>query len=152
VARLYHTTLDRLPDADGLVDWTTELKSGTSLLEISDGFTNSAEFQQHYGTLDNAGFVTLLYNNVLDRQPDSAGMAAWTGSMDSGKTRAEVVVEFSESAEHQILRASYIDNGIMLYGNEDPTPISASSGQNADQVGLLGQASSVPESGSIFAV
>ena len=39
--------------------------------------------------------MTLLYNNVLDRQPDSAGMAAWTESMNSGKPRADVVVEFS---------------------------------------------------------
>ena len=45
VARLYHTTLDRLPDADGLVKWTDALKSGVSLLEIANGFTNSGEFQ-----------------------------------------------------------------------------------------------------------
>ena len=100
------------------------------MLEISNGFTNSAEFQERYGTLDNAGFMTLLYNNVLDRQPDSAGMAAWTESMNSGKPRAEVVVGFSEFAEHQILCAPYIDDGIMLYGEEDPTPAAvASSGQ-----------------------
>jgi serralysin len=142
VARLYDTTLDRLPDEGGLVNWTTALKSGVSLLEISKGFMNSEEFQHQYGTLDNAGFMTLLYNNVLERQPDSAGMAAWTESMDSGKARADVVVEFSESAEHQNLCASYIDNGIMLYGEEDPTPAAvASSGHSADQVGLVGQAS-----------
>ena len=97
VARLYHATLDRLPDADGLVKWTTALHSGESLLEIANGFTSSAEFQERYGTPDNSGFTTLLYNNVLGRQPDSGGLATWTEEMDSGKSRADVVLGFSES-------------------------------------------------------
>ena len=71
--------------------------------------------------------------------------------MNSGKTHAEVVVEFSELAEHQILRASYIDNGVMLYGDEDPTPVAvASNGQSADQVEVVGQPSSRQEPGWIF--
>jgi serralysin len=151
VARLYHAAFDRLPDAEGLVDQTNALRGGESLLQIADGFTDSAEFQQHYDNLDNSGFITLLYNNVLDRQPDSAGLAAWTDSMDAGKTRTEVVVEFSESAEHQNQRAPYIDKGIMLYGEDDPTPVAvAFSGQNADHVGLVGQAATTVETGSIF--
>ena len=122
------------------------------MLEISKGFTNSAEFQQQYGTLDNAGFMTLLYNNVLDRQPDSAGLAAWTESMNSGKARADVVVEFSESAEHQILRAPYIDNGIMLYDEEDPTPAAvASSGQRRRSGGAGGTGIGGLDPGSILA-
>jgi serralysin len=154
VARLYDTTLNRLPDAGGLVNWTTALKSGVSLAEISKGFTNSEEFQQQYGTLDNAGFMTLLYNNVLDRQPDSAGIAAWTESMNSGKARDDVVVEFSESIEHQNLCAPYIDNGIMLYDEWDPTPaaVAASGHYDDDQVVLVGQASAGLDPGSIFGV
>jgi serralysin len=136
VARLYDTTLGRLPDADGLVSWTNALKSGVSLAEISKGFTNSTEFQQQYGSLDNAGFMALLYSNVLDRQPDSAGMAVWTESMSSGKARADVVVEFSESAEHQNLCAPFIDNGIMLHGTGE-----------AGQVEMAGLASSASDPG-----
>lgn len=116
VARLYHTTLNRLPDAEGLVTWTNALRSGDTLLGISDDFTGSPEFISRYGPLDNAGFTTLLYNNVLGRQPDSSGLAAWTESIDSGKPRAEVVVGFSESTEHQNQRAPFIDDGIILDG------------------------------------
>jgi len=130
VARLYHATLDRLPDADGLVTWTEALRNGASLSQVSDGFTNSVEFQQHYGNLDDAGFTTLLYNNVLGRQPDSAGLAAWTADLSSGESRHDVVIGFSESAEHQNQRAHYIDDGIVLQG---------------DEVGLVGQASHVSE-------
>jgi serralysin len=117
VARLYHTTLNRLPEAGGLENWTAALRSGSSLLQITDGFTGSAEFQQKYGSLNDAAFVTLLYNNVLGRNPDGAGLANWTGALRAGSTRASVVVGFSESDEHITKRASYIDDGIKLYGS-----------------------------------
>jgi Ca2+-binding RTX toxin-like protein len=152
VARLYDATLDRLPDADGLVRWTAALRNGESLLEIANGFTSSAEFQGRYGTLDNSGFTTLLYNNVLDRQPDCGGLELWTEALNSGKSRAEVVLDFSESAEHQNLLAPYIDNGIVLYGEDAPTPVAASSTQNTDPIGLVGQAEPGLEKGSIFGV
>lgn len=139
VARLYHTTLNRLPDAEGLVTWTNALHNGDSLLTISDQFTDSPEFVERYGALDSAGFTTLLYNNVLGRQPDSSGLAAWTASMDSGKQRAEVVVGFSESAEHQSQRAAYIDDGVMLYGQSQ-----------SGQVETAGLASSATPSDWLF--
>jgi serralysin len=126
IARLYHSTLNRLPDATGLEGWTYTLKSGTSLLQIANGFTGSAEFQQKYGSLDNSAFVTLLYNNVLGRNPDSEGLTSWVTAIGGGMTRAEVVIGFSESSEHIGLRASYIDDGVKLYGStSSPTEESA---------------------------
>jgi serralysin len=117
VARLYHATLNRLPEAGGLENWTAALRSGSSLLQITDGFTGSAEFQQKYGSLNDTSFVTLLYNNVLGRGPDNAGLVNWTNALRAGSTRASVVVGFSESNEHITKRASYIDDGIKLYGS-----------------------------------
>jgi len=46
---------------------------GTSLDEISDAFASSPEFQQTYGSLNNAEFVTLVYRNVLGRDPEPGG-------------------------------------------------------------------------------
>jgi hypothetical protein len=117
IARLYHAALNRLPDADGLENWTAALKSGAALLQLSNGFIVSTEFQQKYGSLNNTAFVTLLYNNVLGRNPDNAGLINWTNSLNAGNTRASVVVGFSESDEHISKRASYIDDGIKLYGS-----------------------------------
>jgi hypothetical protein len=115
IARLYDATLNRLPDAAGLEKWTATLKSGKSLLEISADFVGSPEFQQTYGALDNTAFVTMLYNNVLDRSPDVEGLANWVNAVNSYMMRSEAVVGFSESEEHQSLRAAYIDNGIKLH-------------------------------------
>jgi hypothetical protein len=100
VFRLYQSTLDRAPDLVGLMNWAERLESGVrSLVEVAGGFTNSAEFKQTYGATDNQDFVTLLYDNVLGREPDATGLGNWSGRLDEGMTRAQVVVGFSESAE-----------------------------------------------------
>lgn len=116
VARLYYATLGRAPDAGGLAFWTSALKSGTPLQRQADAFTGSAEFQARYGSLNNSDFVNLVYNNVLGRAGDAGGQAFWTNALDTGaSTRAGVVTGFSESAEHQAIRAAVTDNrGIVL--------------------------------------
>jgi hypothetical protein len=108
VARLYMATLAREPDTLGLSYWEQMLTNMTpagqptwsQLSNIVSGFINSTEFQAKYGNTDNTHFVTLLYNNVLNRAPDSAGLAYWIGNLTSGtETRQQVVLGFSESAE-----------------------------------------------------
>lgn len=101
VYRLYQATLDRAPDVNGLMNWSARLESGErNLLQVVEGFTGSAEFTQTYGSTSSREFVTLLYNNVLDRAPDATGLANWSGRIDEGvMSRAQVVQGFSESAE-----------------------------------------------------
>jgi len=115
VARLYDTVLGRLPDLSGLTNWTHALQGGVSLQDVANGFVGSQEFQTVYGALDNAGFVSMLYRNVLHRAPDQAGLNNWIGVLDAAhETRAQVVVGFSESAEHMANTAVHIDGGIWL--------------------------------------
>jgi hypothetical protein len=115
VARLYDTAFSRLPDATGLAYWTHALESGTTLLQVAQGFIASAEFQGPYGALDNTGFVSLLYNNVLHRAPDAGGLAYWVSLLNTGQdSRAQEVVGFSESAEHIGNTAPHIDHGIWV--------------------------------------
>lgn len=100
VYRLYRVALDRAPDAGGLQNWTGALANGRGMLDVATGFVNSTEFQARYGTTTNAQFITLLYNNVLDRAPDAAGLAGWTGALTSGNlTRTEVLRGFAQSQE-----------------------------------------------------
>lgn len=100
VFRLYQATLDRAPDKGGLLDWSARLAAGWSYDAVVTGFVASKEFQAKYGATTNAQFVTLLYNNVLDRAPDAGGFAAWTSSLDSGAlTREKVVAGFAQSKE-----------------------------------------------------
>jgi Ca2+-binding RTX toxin-like protein len=100
VYRLYGATLARQPDAGGFAGWVSTLDNGTGLNDVAAGFVGSAEFQATYGTLSNAAFVELLYQNVLHRASDAPGLAAWVSQLASGVTRTSVVTGFSESAEY----------------------------------------------------
>lgn len=101
VYRLYRATLDRAPDPGGQMGWTQRILDGAvSFPQAIAGFVSSAEFRARYGATDDAAFVTLLYNNVLDRAPDAAGFAVWLEKLALGlKTRAEVVAGFAQSRE-----------------------------------------------------
>jgi Ca2+-binding RTX toxin-like protein len=100
VYRLYRGVLGREPDLPGLLHWTDLLAGGQSFQSIAAGFVGSAEFQRVYGALDDAGFVTLLYRNVLGRAPDPVGFAHWTGLLAAGaRDRLQVVEAFAQSAE-----------------------------------------------------
>jgi Ca2+-binding RTX toxin-like protein len=99
IYRLYLATLGRAPDDAGWAEWSGRLAGGQPLNTISSGFVGSQEFLARYGNPDNVGFVNLLYQNVLGRTPDSAGLQNWLGAFNGGMSRNQMVVEFSESAE-----------------------------------------------------
>ncbi len=77
VTRLYLAYFLRQPDPAGLAFWVDRCNRNiSSLVDISDAFAGSPEFTQRYGALDNLAFVTLVYHNVLDRDPDAGGLKA----------------------------------------------------------------------------
>lgn len=112
IARLYDATLDRLPDAAGLAGQLAALNGGTSLLQLAANFVGSAEFQARYGALSNQQFVEQLYRFCLDREGDAAGIAVQVNALNSGTSRAQLVLAFSESAEHVALTAPLYSGGI----------------------------------------
>lgn len=102
VYRLYGATLGRGPDAGGFTGWLNGLSSGSLQLEqVAGAFVNSPEFQNTYGALDNTAFVNLLYENVLGRAADAGGLQNWLDALADGRTREQVVLGFSESAEYR---------------------------------------------------
>lgn len=106
VARLYDTVFGRQPDVGGLAHWRAVLDAGAmSLNAVAGSFVASAEFQTTYGRLDDQGFAAALYRNTLDREPDANGLAFWTAALDRGMARSDIVLAFSESAEHMTMTA-----------------------------------------------
>lgn len=100
--RLYLAAFDRLPDSDGLGYHTKSLQSGVPLWEVARQFTASPEFASRYGRPEDGDFVNLLYQNVLDRDADAAGMAYYLERLEAGvMNRADVLVGFSQSPENQ---------------------------------------------------
>ena len=150
VYRLYQAMLDRAPDTAGQVDWTSRIVEGTATLrDVANGFLGSQEYLRIYGGLDNTGFVTLLYNNVLDRAPDLGGLNDWLARLSGGASRAEIALGFSESREFATatraaalsftgarVEAGWTDDVYRLYGatlNREPDAAGFS-----DWIGRLG--------------
>ena len=96
---IYQATLDRTPDPAGFQGWVAALETGSSLIDIIPGFVDSAEFQNTYGALSDSDFIALLYNNVLGRNPDEAGLQGWLDAISEGASRADVVFGFAQSGE-----------------------------------------------------
>lgn len=111
--RLYKAAFDRTPDEPGLGYWIDELSSGMNIQQVAQGFVDSAEFKTLYGAYTNdQAFITLLYNNVLDRTPDAAGFDYWEDEIERGMARSEMLVSFSESRENINNTAALIEDGI----------------------------------------
>ena len=88
VVRLYSAYFLRWPDQSGFEFWLNQYSGGVRNLDlISQFFSQSDEFRTLYGHLSNEQFVTLVYNNVMNRAPDAEGQAYWVSRLNAGMTR-----------------------------------------------------------------
>lgn len=112
--RLYKAAFDRTPDKAGLGYWINEMDHGASLQDVAQSFVSSAEFQTLNGSNPgNRDLAASLYQHVLGRAPDQAGLDYWTAQLDTHALKPnEVLASFSESAENKIALAGQIQLGI----------------------------------------
>jgi serralysin len=111
--RLYQAAFDRAPDLVGLGFWIKGMDDGLGLNQVASEFTHSKEFHDTYGDTTNAQFVDLLYQNVLNRAPESGGYNYWMDMLATrGLTREAMLGFFSESPENQAQVIGAIDNGM----------------------------------------
>lgn len=104
VTRLYSAYFLRFPDVQGYDFWVDAYRVNNpwTFIGISNFFATSPEFTQRYGSLNNAQFVDLIYQNVLGRAPDPTGRAFWIDELNSGRrSRGQVMADFSESPENK---------------------------------------------------
>jgi subtilisin-like proprotein convertase family protein/subtilisin family serine protease len=111
--RLFQAAFDRAPDKAGEGYWMKALDQGVALLDVANGFVQSAEFKHLYGdNPTNADIVDKFYANVLHRAPDQAGADYWTKLLDQHVlTTADVLMSFSESPENQAALVGVLQNG-----------------------------------------
>ena len=103
IARLYQAAFDRTPNTAELNTWVDQWEvEQLNYSEIANALSNSSEFLETYGDLDDSSFINLIYNNVLDRDSDQGGLAFWEKSLANGLDRGEVLSHFSESLENKI--------------------------------------------------
>lgn len=113
VWRLYGAAFGRDAETTGLSAWVGALDAGaTTLAAVAGALLGSAEFAQRHGRLGDAEFVERLYADVLGRDPDDAGLQAWTAQLAKGVSRAEVLLGFSESQENRAATDRAIAGGL----------------------------------------
>ena len=98
VWRLYGAVLGRPADSVGLDYWTGQIEVN-GLEAVARELSASPEFTNRYGSLNNTDFVKRLYQNVMGRDADAAGLSFWVERMNAGASRAEVILGFSNSVE-----------------------------------------------------
>ena len=99
VSRAFQAFFLRAPDAAGFNYWMTRRAQGLPLIKVYETFAAGTEFQNRYGSLTNAGFVNLVYLNVLRRSPDDAGRIHWNARLANGMSRSAMMMAFAESPE-----------------------------------------------------
>jgi len=99
---LYDNILGRAADSEGLNDWVTALNEGSITLgDVIFGFVFSKELEPLISPAGPEEFITFLYKNVLNRDPDIDGYNNWVTLMQNGMTKEEVLLHFIDSGEFQ---------------------------------------------------
>ena len=106
IFRIYNAATQGLADPNGLRYWIDQ-RNQNKINEISivKDLMLTNEFINIYGNdLNYKQYVNNLYENILNRSPDSDGFSYWLGQLNTGvETKAEVFLGFTESAENKIL-------------------------------------------------
>jgi hypothetical protein len=110
IGMLYQLTLNRAGDLGGFQFWLSQNASGAALAK---GFTESVEFKQTYGALDDAAFVTQLYRNVTDAAPDAATLTKWDTYLDN-HSRNDLVAQLVVDAT--LVGTQTANGGLTLVG------------------------------------
>jgi len=155
IYRLYDAALDRAPDQAGLSGWVGRLAAGTTLSQAAQAFATAPEFVARYGNLSNEDFVKTMYRFSLNREGDANGVAAWKAQLDSGVSRGEVLLAFSESAEHRNITAAAVAQGLFV---QDDRTIAVARLYDAafdrvpDQGGIAYWRGTLESGGSLFSI
>lgn len=100
---LYHATLERSPDAEGLKAWYEIQSHGLPLSNVIAAFLSSQEYIHRHGTAQsNDDFINALYQNILGRDPDAPSLTLWGLALDAQQmSRSDVLIGVLKSEEAQ---------------------------------------------------
>ncbi|HVX15737.1 MAG TPA: TIGR03118 family protein [Pirellulales bacterium] len=114
----YQTYLGRAADTAGVTYWTIQMQQGLTDQQIEANFIASSEFYAKSGGT-NADWVDALYQVVLGRPADSAGLDYWLAQLSSGASRSNVAAGFAAGQERE---AQIIQNDYFTYLGRSASP------------------------------
>jgi len=145
---VYVAAFDRAPDAEGLQYWAAQLannlNAGLSEPDAYKAVTRdiywSGEQNGEAGTgiANTADYVTFVYNTVLGRTPDQAGLAHWVQGLDDGTlARNEFLTVFLTSALNATDDGAYVSARIAVAEYAAQAHLSGSAAPPLDLGGVL---------------
>jgi subtilisin family serine protease len=119
VTKMYRDTLNRDPDPNGLANWVSWLRSGRfTVAQAASLFYSSNEYFTVAAHSDTSTWVQLLYQKLLNRTADSAGLPFWI--TNTGRYGMDwVAYNFYQSSETRVRRVEVIYQ-TLLFREPDP--------------------------------
>jgi hypothetical protein len=110
VTTLYQTLLGRQPDQSGLTSHVAFLQQGGTIRDLKSQFFGSEEYFQVRGNGTNDGWLTAVYQDVLGRDVDPSGGAAWTMQLAQGVSRQAIAtsIQLSPEATTRLVEGFYL--------------------------------------------
>ena len=106
VERMYTLVLGRNSEAAGFEYWKSRILSGeTTGATCAYGFFESAEYRSF--NTSNEQYVRTLYNVILGRECDPAGLQYWLNYLAGGSSRTFILAGFVGSQEYAQICAAY---------------------------------------------
>jgi hypothetical protein len=137
VDHYYQTFFNRAADAAGRQAWVSDMLAGVTEETVMADFLNSPEFQQLNPTPTQ--FVTALYQDVLGRAPDAAGLSGFvTGLTNQTAAPSDVISSFINSTERHV---NLVDSYYALYLQRAPDAAGQSLWVQSLDLGTLTDAS-----------
>ncbi|MFP4512274.1 MAG: DUF4214 domain-containing protein [Acidimicrobiales bacterium] len=90
VSRAYERFLHRSPEPAGHTWWAARMGRTRAVTDLWSGLTASSEYYSTQGGGTPEGFVRALYRDILDRDPDPAGLTHWSAQVAAGAPRTRV--------------------------------------------------------------
>ncbi|HEV7720662.1 MAG TPA: DUF4214 domain-containing protein [Iamia sp.] len=90
VERIYALVLGRAPDGASRSYWRERVVQGTVIRPTAQLFASDEYAAAHGGTV--GGFLTGIYEDLMGRAPDEAGLAYWEGRLEAGLSRTDFVL------------------------------------------------------------
>lgn len=97
----YQAAFGRDADTGGLSAWTGFLAAGGTPAQLAQNLSLAPEFQALHGQQTNVQYIDSLYQNGLGRPAGADGEAYWSGVLQGGASRGDVLASIAQSPEGQ---------------------------------------------------
>lgn len=109
----YQQFLHRAADAGGLAFFVNFLERGGTDQQVQAMILGSDEYFMNRGGGTNSGWLTAVYQDLLNRAPDPGGLAAWTNALNAGFSRTQVALVIATSPEANTIEVQNLYNQLL---------------------------------------